>query len=95
MLDATLADLEEKQKLDLLREMKKAVIEQLKYLASHLPFGDVFIKNLSFLHPDLRSSSDLSTSALSVAQKLKRFSAADQICCSNFNLSRLKPAARV
>ena len=52
MLDATLADLEEKQKLDLLREMKKAVIEQLKYLASHLPFGDVFIKNLSFLHPD-------------------------------------------
>ena len=69
----------------------------LKYLASHLPFGDVFIKNLSFLHPDLRSSSDLSTSALSVAQKLKRFSAADQICCSNFNLSRpsLKPAARV
>ena len=67
-----------------------------KYLASHLPFGDVFIKNLSFLHPDLRSSSDLSTSALSVAQKLKRFSAADQICCSNFNLSRpsLKPAAR-
>ena len=51
-----------------------------KYLASHLLFGDVFIKNLSFLHPDLRSSSDLSTSALSVAQMLKKFSAADSIC---------------
>ena len=78
MLDATLADVEEKEKLDLLREMKKAVIEQLKYLQTHLPFSDVFIKNLSFLHPDLRSSSDLATSALSVAERLKRFSAADR-----------------
>ena len=58
----------------LLDEMKKSVVEAIKYLQSHLPLKDKFLANMRFISPQYRERSEMPGAIVFLAQELGRFS---------------------
>ena len=58
---------------DMRAEMKRAVVEMMKYLQANIPWENKFYTQLSFLDPVQRTDSDIPARGVAVAEYLKRF----------------------
>ena len=76
-LEETLEGVDQEAKDQLYLELKDACITQLKYLHSHLPFDRPLIMAAAFADPKKRNLGSLPDLAVSAANELKRFTAAE------------------
>ena len=76
-LEETLEGVDQEDKDQLYMEFKEACITQLKYLQSHLPFDRPLIMAATFADPKKRNLGSLPDLAVSAANELKRFTAAE------------------
>ena len=61
-------------KSDLLEEMKKSVIESIKYLQCNLPLKDKFLAHMRYISPVYRENTDMPGALTFLAKELRRFS---------------------